>query len=65
MKKLQTTYQLIENKRWSIFLTKNEETGDHYSIHDSGEPCSGVLKHWASKEDLIKELQAIIKALSS
>lgn len=63
MKKLSETYQLIENKRWSVQMTINKELGDHVSIHEFGEPCSGILKHWGSKKDLIKELENIIEEL--
>lgn len=63
MKKIRTTYTLVENQRWSCYLTENNEVKNNYSIHDFGEPCSGVIKHWGTKEAIIKELEAIIKEL--
>lgn len=63
MKKVQSTFKIVENQRWSVYLTKNEEIDNHYSIHDSGEPCSGVVRHWGSKEDHIELLEKIIKEL--
>jgi len=59
MKKLSTTYNLSTY----TLLTVNEEVKDHMSIHDYGEPCSGILKHWGSKSELIKELKEIIMLL--
>lgn len=41
----------------------NEEVKDYISIHDFGEPCSGVLKHWGSSKSLIKELEELIDAI--
>lgn len=41
MKKVQTTYVLVSNVKWSALLTENNEIENHYSIHDYGEPCSG------------------------
>jgi hypothetical protein len=64
MKKVQSTYTLVENHRWTVLLTKNEEDENSYSIHEYGEPCSGVIKHWASKEDHIALLERIIKELN-
>jgi len=61
MKKTQTVYKLTEN----VMMTVNEETGDHISIHDYGEPCSGIVKHWGTKKEIIKELESIITALKT
>lgn len=63
MKKIQSTYLLVNNKRWSALITKNEETENHYSIHEHGEPCSGVLKHWDTLENHIEFFEKIIKEL--
>ena len=59
MKKIQTTYQLTDD----TLLTVNEEFTDHVSVHGYGDPCSGILKHWATRKSIIKELQTIIAAL--
>jgi len=58
MKKYQTTYT---GKYCQI--TVSEEIKDHISIQDFGEPCSGILRHWGTKKELIKELQNIIKEI--
>lgn len=63
MKKVQTTYLLVNNQRWSALLTKNEEIENHYSIHDFGEACSGVLKHWDTIENHIAFFEKIISEL--
>ena len=48
----------------NILITVNKEVGyPHISVHEYGEPCSGVLKHWGSPEKLIKELEEIIKEI--
>ena len=56
MKKVQTIYS---NHNFCIAVS--EETDNHISVYEGIEPCSGVLKHWGSKEELIKELKDIIK----
>ena len=58
LKKIQTTYNIN-----NLCITVNEEYPDHISVHEYGEPCSGVLKRWVSKEEIIKELENIIKAI--
>lgn len=63
MKKIQTTYVLVDNQRWSALITKNEEVGNNYSIHDYGEPCSGILKHWDTKENHIAFFEKVISEL--
>lgn len=63
MKKTSTTYELVSNMKWSALLTKNEESENSYSIHDYGEPCSGVLKHWDTIENHIGFFEKIIKEL--
>lgn len=61
MKKVSTTYS-SDNHDFQI--TVNEDLDfKHVSVHDHGEPCSGILKHWGKPEDLIKELELIIKEL--
>lgn len=65
MKKVQTTYKLVDNNRWSALLTKNEESEGSYSIHDYGEPCSGLLKHWDTIPNHITFFEKIIKALQA
>lgn len=61
MKKTSTTYN-VENE---FCITVNEEAVDYISIHDFGEPCSGILKHWGSKKTLIAELRNIIKEIEN
>lgn len=58
MKKVFTTYS---NK--GVYITVNGEVDDHISIHEGAESCSGILKHWGSKKELIKELEDIIKMI--
>lgn len=65
MKKIQTTYKLVENQKWSVYLTESNEVSNHYSVHDCGEPCGGIVRHWATKEALIRELEAIVRGLKS
>lgn len=60
MKKSQTTYY---NNNFCV--TVNEEVKDHISVHDIGEPCSGVLRHWGNKKQLIKELREVIKEIEN
>ena len=43
----------------------NEQTRYLISVHDDGEPCSGFLKQWGSKEDLIEILEDTIKEIKS
>lgn len=44
MKKIYTVY--APNKTNGAIITVAEDTKDHISVHDFGEPCSGILKHW-------------------
>ncbi len=62
IKKGHTTYYDTNNKG-IISLTVNEECEDNVSLHEYGEPCSGVLKHWGSRDELIEELEYLIKLL--
>lgn len=59
MKKLQTNYKLTED----IQLVINEEVKDNICLKEYGENCSGILKHWGSKRNIIKELKNIISEL--
>lgn len=59
MRKINTQYLLTRD----TLLTVNEQHPDNMSIHDYGESCGGIMKHWGSKKQLIKELQEIINAL--
>jgi len=60
---MQTTYQLT-NK---IQLIHNEEYKEHICLVElrgiNGEPCSGILKHWGSKDELIEELKEVLAEL--
>ena len=58
MKKHQTTYICKYCQ-----VTVSEEAKDHISVCDYGEPCSGVLRHWGTKKELISTLQNIIKEI--
>ena len=60
MKKASTTY--YNN---TCHITVNEEVKDHISVHDGGEPCSGLMRHWGSKKEIIKELEEIIEAIKN
>ena len=59
MKKIQTIYKLTEN----IQLVQNEEYKEHICLIESGENCSGILKHWGNIDEIIVELTEIIKKL--
>lgn len=61
MKKIQTTYELTKN----IQLVQNEEFKEHISLIEYGEPCSGILKHWGSKTEILRELNEIIAKLEA
>ncbi len=61
MKKIQTTY--TSKTFEGLTITVNEETTDHISVHTYGEPCSGILKHWGTRAELIGELKLIIEAI--
>lgn len=64
MKKINTQYILVDNKRWTVLLTESHEDEiPRYSLHEYGEPCSGMLKHWDTKENHIEFLERIIKEL--
>jgi hypothetical protein len=61
-KEIQTTYSLGNDYQLHV----NEESGEDYmNITELGygEPCSGILRHWDTKEKLIAELEGIIKRL--
>lgn len=60
--KTQTTFAV---ERTNFILTANEEAKPYVSIHEYGEPCSGVLKHWGTPEELIAECEHIIKILKA
>lgn len=62
MKKASTTYSV---GNLELLITVNEEFPDHISVHHYGEPCSGILKHWGSRKELINELKNIILAIES
>lgn len=59
MKKLQTNYKLTND----IQLVVNEEYKQHICLIELGENCSGILKHWGSKKEIIAELKDIINKL--
>ncbi len=65
MKKISTTYSVTNLSRARSFeITVSEDVGfKHVSVHDGGEPCSGILRHWGSPKDLISELEEVIEAL--
>ncbi len=58
-KKIQTIYRLTEN----VQLIQNDEFDNHICLIEYGEPCSGILKHWGSVNELIKELRNIADKL--
>ena len=59
MKKIQTNYQLTDN----VQMVVNEEYKEHLCLIEFGENCSGILKHWGSKKEIIAELKEIINKL--
>lgn len=62
LRKSQTTYYTLLGERM-VSIAVNEEVGDHYSVFEYGEPCSGVLKHWGTKNQLIGELKDLINII--
>lgn len=46
-----------------LMITVNEEVKDHISIHEYGEPCSGIIKNWGTPKQLIKQLEEAIDAI--
>jgi hypothetical protein len=60
MKKITTIYQLTEN----VQLVQNEQF-NHISLVEYGEPCSGILKHWGTKAEILRELNEIIAKLEN
>jgi hypothetical protein len=64
MKKTSTTYSTVDTGDSRVInITINEEYPAHISVHDYGEPCSGFLKHWGTREQLIRELEKTIEAI--
>lgn len=62
MKKATTTYyEHLKCRENTVYITVDE--GNRISLHDYGEPCSGVLRHWGTREELKKELQELIKII--
>ena len=61
LKKIQTNYMLTEN----VQLVVNEEYPENICLIEYGENCSGVLKRWFNKSEMIKELKQIICALEN
>ena len=59
MEKIQTNYKLTDN----VQLVVNEEFQEHICLIEYGENCSGILKHWGSKDGIINELTEIIDKL--
>lgn len=59
MKKIETRYKLTNN----VILVQNEEYTPHINLVEYGENCSGILKYWGTKEEIINELQEIINKL--
>lgn len=59
--KINTEYAV---EHTNLVITANEEY-PHVSIHEYGEPCSGVLRHWGTVDELVEECEKIIKALKA
>lgn len=59
VKKTMTTYSLGNNHQ----LLVNEEYPDHMCLIEYGEACSGVLKHWGSRKQLVTELKLLVEYL--
>lgn len=62
MKKAHTMYS-ADIRDGIAMLTVNEEVDDNVSLHEWGEPCSGILKHWGTHRELINELGQYILLL--
>ena len=64
IKKAFTSYYVhLKSRPDTVHVQINEETPDHISVYDGFEPCSGVLKHYGTREELIKELEEIIEII--
>jgi hypothetical protein len=59
MIKIETKYAISSDYQ----LIVSEEVKNHMSIVEYGEACSGILKHWGSKEKLIGEMKHLITLL--
>jgi len=59
--KVKTQYAV---ERTDFILSVNEEF-PHISVHEYGDPCSGVLRHWGTPEELIAECELIIKIIKT
>ena len=62
MKKSQTIYS-VRKKDFSFCVAVNAESPGYISVYDGIEPCSGVLRHWGTREQFIKELETIISEI--
>lgn len=60
MKKVQTVYVSKDHK---FNIAVNEEFKDHLSVYSGFEPCSGLVRHWGRKDEIIKELEGIVEVL--
>jgi hypothetical protein len=60
MKKTATTYC---NAKFCITINEEIKDSVYISVHNFGEPCNGILKHWGTRESLIKELEEIISEI--
>lgn len=59
MKKIQTIYELTP----TIKMVVNEEFEDHICLIEYGDTCSGIMRHWGVKKDIIDELMEVVKKL--
>ena len=55
MKKLETRYELTADTQLII----NHESVDCISVVNFGDPCSGMLKQWGTRKEIIKKLRQI------
>ena len=63
MQKIKETYVT----KGGVCITLNLETNGVQnmviSLHDAGEPCSGLFRHWGSPERFIKYMEDLIEEL--
>lgn len=58
-----TYYVRLKCRPDTVHVYKSNEVEDHYSLYDGIEPCSGVLRHYGTKAELIAELKEYIEIL--
>lgn len=55
-------YVYLKCREDTVHIAVDDEDG-RMSIYESTDPCSGVLRHWGSKEELKRELLELVEIL--